>query len=106
MGRVLTFIAACTAMVTRKQRVATAKRPRRVPAAPPFRERFEILKELPSPLGVELLLLVGQVWLTALTPPAARQRLFPQNTASHIGDRRNGALKEAPPDLREDLRTL
>jgi tetratricopeptide (TPR) repeat protein len=52
------------------------------------------------------LLLVGQVWLTALTPPAARQRLFPQNTASHIGDRRNGALKEAPPDLREDLRTL
>jgi tetratricopeptide (TPR) repeat protein len=94
------------AMITRRQRVATAKLPRRVPAAPPNRDRFEVLKELPSPLGVELLLLVGQVWLTALTPAGARPRLFPKNTAPHIGDRRNGALKEAPADLREDLRTL
>lgn len=57
-------------------------------------------------MGVELLVLVVKVWLTAWTPPASRQKLFPKTTASHVGDRRTTALKDAPPDLRDDLRTL
>lgn len=92
-------------MVRRESRVGR-KRPWGILNAPPPGRWSEILEEIPTDLGSELLLLVRAVRLAAARPAERRRGLFPSTTPRHAAERRSEALLEAPCDLRNDLRTI
>lgn len=91
-------------MPTRAERIGR-KRPKKALRALLPESWLEILHEIPADLGMEIAMLVRQLWLLSRSPRRRWHRLF-RTSAEHVQERRVEALKAIPPDLRAELRVL